>query len=81
MDEKTKSEEVKALVMTRGWKILIKEFLKKKESLKSLLMDTDLDTKEGLDNGRKYQAMFNAIEAFEENTRDIIEISKEEEVK
>lgn len=73
MDKKSKQEELKNLLLTKGWKILVAEFKSKKESLLGLLMDTNLDTKEGLDNGRKYQAMFNAIEAFEETIRDIIE--------
>lgn len=69
---KSRVEEIKGLVITPGWKYLKEEFLKKKESLKELLMETNLDEKEGLDNARKFQAMFNAIDGFEELIQDII---------
>ena len=72
MDNQAIIDEIKHTLTTSGWRYLKIEFNKKKESIKNLLMDTDLDTVDGKANARKYQAMFNAIEGFEDNVRDIL---------
>jgi len=75
MDER--KEEVKSLLLTKGWKILIEEFNKKKEALKSLIIDSDFDAQTGVANAKKYQAMYFAVESFEDMVQDLI--SEEEE--
>lgn len=44
----------------------------KKESLKDLIVDSNVGTEEGKENIRSYQAMYHAIDAFYDEISDIV---------
>lgn len=73
LSNEDKAVSIKKLLTMPGWRLLKEEFNKKKQSYLDLLVDTDIETEEERGMNRKYRAMYNSIEAFFEDVKDILE--------
>jgi hypothetical protein len=79
MDIEQKIEEVKETISTPGWRVIVDTFEKKKNGFLERLMESNLNTEKGVEDARKIQADFKAIEDFVEVVKDLISEVKEVE--
>ena len=70
-------EQIEGLILSPGWKVLVKEFKERKEMYKTLVMDCNLDDKDGINNAKSYQAMYHTTDAFLEGVHDLLQEGKE----
>lgn len=73
LSNEDKISAIKRVLTMPGWRFLKEEFNKKKQSYLNLLVDTEIETEEERGMNRKYRAMYNAIDAFYDDVKDILE--------
>ena len=73
LSNEDKAEAIKKTLSTSGWRVLKEEFMKKKQEYLGLLVDTEIEDEAGRGNNRLYRAMYNSIDAFYEDVKDILE--------
>ena len=73
-------EQIESTISSPGWKVLKREFKERKELYKSLVMDANLDDKDGVNNAKSYQAMYHTTDAFLEGIQDLLKYPTKEEI-
>jgi len=73
LSNEDKAEAIQKTLSTQGWRILKEEFMKKKQEYLGLLADTEIEDEVGRGNNRVYRAMYNSIDAFFDDVKDILE--------